>query len=86
MRKRIVGRIEGMVSRTKIDLIGNARPICLLKCKSTLNQMNTGDTLEVLLGDPGVVHELIAIINRSSDRVVQWVQEGDHFRIQIEKG
>jgi len=75
-----------MASIATIDLVGYAKPICFLKCKSALIQMKSGEILEVSLGDPEVVRELVAIINRSSDRGVQWMKDGDRFRVQIERG
>jgi len=48
--------------------------------------MNAGDVLEILLQDPDVVEELVKIIERSADKVIQSAQEGDHYRIRLKKG
>jgi TusA-related sulfurtransferase len=70
----------------ELDLIGVVSPVCLLKCKSVLTQMRTGEVLEILLQDPDVVEELLKIIARSTDKVIQSTQEGDHYRIRLIKG
>lgn len=48
--------------------------------------MSAGDVLEILLQDPDVVEELVKIIERSTDNVIQSEQEGDHYRIRLIKG
>ena len=73
-------------SITELDLIGVVSPVCMLKCKSELAKMNTGDVLEVLLQDPEVVEELAKIIERSKDRVISKKREKDHYRIRVKKG
>ena len=75
-----------MVCREKLNLIGVVSPVCLLKCKRVLSEMDAGDVLEVLLQDPDVVEELVKIVERSSDRVMKLNREQDHFRIQLERG
>jgi TusA-related sulfurtransferase len=74
-----------MNSKNEINLIGVISPVCLLKCKSTLAGMNSGDMLEILLQDPEVVDELIKIVERSNDRVVSKQRDSDHYRVTIRK-
>jgi TusA-related sulfurtransferase len=71
--------------KKEMDLIGVVSPVCLLKCKSVLGEMNAGDMLDILLKDPEVVGELVKIIERSQDRVVQSQRDGDHYRVSIIK-
>jgi TusA-related sulfurtransferase len=75
-----------MPSITELNLIGVATPICLLKCKRVLAGMNAGEMLEILLQDPDVVEELVKIVTRSADKVIQSAPEGDHYRIRLIKG
>ncbi len=75
-----------MNPKKEIDLIGVVSPVCLLKCKSVLAKLGTGDVLEVLVQDPEVVEELIKIIERSQDQVLNSKREGDHYRILLKKG
>jgi len=75
-----------MFSVKELDLIGVVSPVCLLKCKRALAEMDAGEVLEILLQDPYVVEELLKIIERSADKVIQSEQEGDHYRIRLIKG
>ncbi len=75
-----------MFLKKEIDLRGILSPVCLLKCKSMLAKINCGDVLEVLLQDPEVVEELIKIVDRSKDQVVNQQKEEDYYRIYIQKG
>ena len=75
-----------MFSVKELDLIGVVSPVCLLKCKRVLSEMSAGETLDILLQDPDVVEELVKIIDRSADKVIQTAQERDHYRIRLIKG
>ena len=75
-----------MSSITELNLIGVASPVCLLKCKSELAKIHTGEVLEILLQDPDVLKELIKIIARSTDKMIQSAKEGDHYRVRLRKG
>jgi TusA-related sulfurtransferase len=57
-----------------------------MKCKSKLNDIQSGDTMEVLIADPEVVKDLEKIIERSKDRITHRVEESDHYRLRILKG
>lgn len=75
-----------MTSKIILDLKGVVSPLDLLKCKSCLNTMETGDILEVVLADADVVQSLITIIQRSNDAVVYTEQKADGIRLGIKKG
>lgn len=61
-------------------------PVCLIKCKRALYEIDLNNILEVLVEDPEAVEILVKIIERSRDQVIKWHREGDHYRIQIKKG
>ncbi len=69
-----------------LDLLGVISPVCLLKCKNALNELSSGEVLEVLVEDPEVVESLSVILKQSQDQVEGFLREGDHFRISIRKG
>jgi TusA-related sulfurtransferase len=75
-----------MAMKSELNLLGVMSPLCLLKCKSFLEEMKAGNSLEVLVQDPEVVEDLLKIIERSKDRVVKVEPEDEYFRIHIEKG
>lgn len=75
-----------MFAKKGIDLRGVVSPVCLLKCKSMLAKINGGDVLEVILQDPEVVEELVKIVERSEDKIIDQQKEEDYYRINIQKG
>ena len=74
-----------MPSKSELNLTGVAWPMCLLKFKSALQNLCSKEVLEVLAGDPDVVENIILIVDRSADRVVNQRKEGETYRISIEK-
>ena len=73
-----------MPSNVELDLRGVGLPICLLKCKSALVGMYTGDILEVLVNDSEILEDLVKIVKRSQSKMtLQPHREGDHYRIRI---
>ena len=72
-----------MSSTVELDLRGVGLPVCLLKCKSALAGMDSGDALDVLVEDPEVVEDLVKIIRRSQGRLIRPRREGGHYRIHI---
>lgn len=75
-----------MPSNLKLNLKGIPAPIGLLKCKSVLAEMNSGQVLEISLRDPDIVEQLAKIIERSQDQAVRSNREGDDYIVYIKKG
>ena len=75
-----------MGASVRLDLVNLISPLGLLKCKSALNKMNSGEVLEVSLQDPEVFKNIIKIIEPSHDQVVRTDRENGCFRLFIEKG
>lgn len=69
-----------------LDLTDLFPPFCFLKLKSELYQMTAGTVMEVIMADPEAVDDLLRIVGRSTDRIVQVVREADVTRIFIRKG
>ena len=74
-----------MTPKSVFDLIGVVSPICLLKCKSELDRMDSGDELEIMVQDPEVVKDLLRIIHRSQCCLIASHNEEDHYRLHIQK-
>lgn len=74
-----------MTTQSELNLIGVFVPVCLMKCKSTLNTLQSGETMDVLIADPEVVANLEKIIERSDDQVISRRKESDHYRLRILK-
>ena len=75
-----------MQTNKKLDLTDSVSFLSLLKCRKELSQIEAGDSLEVVMDDPGMANDLIKIIDRSNDRVTEQSQDGDRYKITITKG
>ena len=75
-----------MVSKSELYLSGTISPLGLLKCKNRLYKMAPGDILEIFSNDSDIVDDLIKIIERSPDRILNIEQKAGEFCIKIQKG
>jgi TusA-related sulfurtransferase len=75
-----------MTSTSHLNLVGVAWPVCLLKLKSVLNGLCSCDVLEVLAQDPDVVNNIIMIVDRSDDTLIEQHKTGEVYRLSIQKG
>ena len=71
---------------SELDLVGVGWPVCLLECKRSLKDLKPGDIIEISMQDPDAVHELVTIVERSQDHIIEMHEDLDRFRIQIQKG
>jgi TusA-related sulfurtransferase len=74
-----------MTSNSEVDLCGIAWPVCLLKFKSALNDICSRNVLEILTQDPDVVENIILIVDRSEDTLINQQKEGGIYRLSVEK-
>jgi TusA-related sulfurtransferase len=74
-----------MPSKSELDLVGIAWPVCLLKFKCALNDLGASDVMEVFARDPDVVESIVMIVERSGDTLMQRQKEGEIYRLSIEK-
>ena len=70
----------------KLDLIGVAWPVCLLKFKTAVNDLGAYQVLDVLTKDPDVAASIKLIIDRSADTLISQERKDDVYRISIQKG
>ena len=74
-----------MASKSELDLVGIAWPVCLLKFKCALNDLCSSDVLEVAARDPDVVKSITMIVERSGSALIDRQKEGETYRLFIEK-
>ena len=74
-----------MPSKSELDLCGVTWPVCLLEFKSALNDLCPCEVLDVLAQDPDVVENIILIVDRSEDKLINRQKEGDIYRLSVEK-
>ncbi|MGB5749779.1 MAG: sulfurtransferase TusA family protein [Desulfobacterales bacterium] len=70
----------------KLDLVGVAWPVCLLKFKSAVNGLCACEILDVLTQDPDVVDSINMIVDRSEDTLINQQKDGQVYRLSIQKG
>ena len=75
-----------MTLTSKLNLVGIAWPVCLLKFKSAVDGLCACEVLEVSTQDPDVVVNITMIIDRSEDTLINQQKEGDVYRLSIQKG
>lgn len=69
-----------------VDARGLQCPMPLLKAKLALNQMKTGELLEVLASDAGSARDIPAFLKLSSHRLVNFELAGDTYHFLIRCG
>ena len=72
--------------RRELRLTDIMAPFSLLLCRNALFGLEPGDEIDVLMADPSALADLILIIERSPDRILEKRREGDCFRVRIRKG
>jgi TusA-related sulfurtransferase len=75
-----------MTLASKLDLVGVAWPVCLLKFKRAVNALSAYGVLEVKTQDPDVVTHITLIVDRSEDSLINQQKEDDVYRLSIQKG
>jgi len=75
-----------MPFKSEVDLCGITWPVCLLKFKNALIDLGACDVLEVLTRDPEVVENIIMIVDRSEDTLINQQKEGHIYHLSVEKG
>ncbi len=74
-----------MSSTAELDLIGIAWPVCLLKFKTELNNLGSCEVMDVLAQDPEVVENIVMIIERSEDTLIDRRKDGKIYRLTVRR-
>jgi TusA-related sulfurtransferase len=75
-----------MPSTASLDLTDTVSFLGLLKCQKELSRLNPGETLEISTNDPKIVSDLVKIVERSNDQVINRSLQGETMIITIGKG
>ena len=78
--------VKTMALHSKLDLVGVAWPVCLLKFKSASSSLGVREILEVSTRDPDVVANITLLVDRSSDTLIDQQKDGEVYRLSIQKG
>jgi TusA-related sulfurtransferase len=74
-----------MSSTVQLDLIGITWPVCLLKFKTVLNNLDSCEVMEVFAQDPEVVDNIVMIIERSEDTLIDRRKDGESYRLFVRR-
>ena len=69
-----------------LDLRGWGCPWCILKAKSWLNRMKTGEILELYTTDTETLKNFPSILKNGKDRVIDVKHYPDYHRMLIRRG
>jgi len=69
-----------------LDLRGWSCPWCILKAKSQLKQMSTGQILKVISTDPEAQVNFPLILEKSRDRVIKVEEHKEYFHLFLLRG
>ena len=68
-----------------IDIRNLDWPICILNCTREVNQMKTGDQIEVLVKDIDVVNSIVELIEQLLDHSIEKHKKNKYYRLLIKK-
>jgi len=69
----------------RLDARGMNCPLPILKTRKALNQINTGEILEVTASDPGSVKDMASFCDQTGNRLVASNEAEDSYVFLIEK-
>jgi TusA-related sulfurtransferase len=79
--------VELMIAKTrKLDITDAISFMGLLMCKKELARMDAGSILEVSLDDVEFMGDLVQLVERSTDTIVDRHRSGGIVKISIRKG
>ncbi|MBW1735589.1 MAG: sulfurtransferase TusA family protein [Deltaproteobacteria bacterium] len=76
---------EKQFDRT-LDLRGWSCPWCILKAKSWLKHMSSGQVLEVISTDPQIQKNFPHVLEKSPDRVIKMDQKNGCYHVLVKRG
>jgi tRNA 2-thiouridine synthesizing protein A len=78
--------METVISVEKnLDLRGQPCPVALAKIKSTLNEMESGMVLEVLITDQCTQYDIPTLVKRTGNNMLKTTGEEEAMRFLIQK-
>jgi tRNA 2-thiouridine synthesizing protein A len=74
------------VSHHRLDVTGTFCPLPILLSVKEMRKLGTGDLLEILGDDPGILEDMPIWCARAGHRLVEMVEENGKIRSLVEKG
>lgn len=72
-------------SDQQLDISGVVIPFSLVLCKAALARMPAGAVLHIRLQDLETLQDLLIILERSGDRVLDRQQQGNYYHVWVQK-
>ena len=69
----------------KLDARGLNCPLPILRTRKALNQLDSGDVLEVTASDPGSVKDMVSFCDQTGNRLLSSSEADNDFVFLIEK-
>lgn len=73
------------MSEVTVDARGLNCPLPILRAKKALKEVAIGETIEVLVTDPGSMADFEAFARQTGDELVSAEQPGPHFRYVLRR-
>jgi len=70
----------------KLDARGLNCPLPILKTRKAINNLDSGEVLEVVSSDPGSVKDMASFCEQTGNHLVSSDESGDGYVFLIEKG
>jgi TusA-related sulfurtransferase len=70
----------------RLDVTGTFCPLPILLAAREMRKLHTGDLLEILGDDPGILEDMPVWCERAGHRLVEMVEEDGTIRSLVEKG
>ncbi len=77
--------MENITANKTLDTSGLNCPLPVLKTKKALEDMQSGEILEVIATDPGAKADIPAFCQRTGNELVKMVEEGEKILFYIKK-
>jgi tRNA 2-thiouridine synthesizing protein A len=74
------------LSRHHLDVTGTFCPLPILLAAREMRKLPTGDLLEIVGDDPGILEDMPVWCERAGNRLVEMVEEEGVIRSLVEKG
>ena len=73
-------------ARHRLDVTGTFCPLPILLAAREMRKLSTGDLLEIVGDDPGILEDMPVWCERAGNRLVEMVDEEGLIRSLVEKG
>jgi tRNA 2-thiouridine synthesizing protein A len=70
----------------RLDARGLNCPLPILRTRKAINQLNTGEVLEVTATDPGSIKDMVSFCEQTGHRLLASNESDNSFVFLIEKG